>query len=187
MADHWTVKELHVGQRDLGLCRVLNNGGKTMMKTFYKNLVWMVLPLGLVVGCAENRPVSEASYGPPPNVVLQPTSREPEQRIYRETDSAVTAPNVTVNTAPAGASAETWAVAEEIRQKLMSDTTLAPMGSTLIANVSKDGVVTLRGNVSSPSEQQRVCDSISSLPGVRSIDNQLSFGSYRSSGTLNTQ
>jgi osmotically-inducible protein OsmY len=69
----------------------------------------------------------------------------------------------------------------------MSDTTLAPLGSTLIANVSRDGVVTLKGNVSSPSEQQRVSDSISSLPGVRGIDNQLSVGSFRGGGTVNLQ
>lgn len=157
------------------------------MKTLFKNLVWMALPLGLAVGCAENRPAEQASYGPPPNVVLQPTSSEPEQRIYRETDAAVATPNVTVNTAPAGTSPETWAVAEEIRQKLMSDTTFAPLGSTLIANVSRDGVVTLKGNVSSPSEQQRVSDAISSLPGVRGIDNQLSVGSFRGGGTVNMQ
>jgi len=159
-----------------------------MLKEIYKNLVWIVLPLGLAVGCAENRPPAEASYGPAPDVVLQPTSAEPEQRIYRSTDAATGADaTVTTTSVPAGVSPENWAVAEEIRQKLISDTTLAPMGSALIANVSKDGVVTLKGNVSSQSEQQRVCDSISSLPGVRGIDNQLIVGRYSGGSTLKPQ
>jgi hypothetical protein len=161
-----------------------------MLKTFYKNLVWMVLPLGLVVGCTQSRdiPLSQTTYIPASSVALAPTSAEPEQRIYRETATTVTAaPDGTVDSTPEGASAQSWAVAEEIRQKLTSDATLAPMGSSLIASVSQDGVVTLRGNVRSPSEQQRVCDSISSLPGVRSVDNQLSFGSYRSTRSVNMQ
>jgi len=89
-----------------------------MMKTLFKNLVWMALPLGLVMGCAENPPASEASYGPAPDVVLQPTSAEPEQRIYRESDATVGSQNVTVSAVPAGASPQTWALAEEIRQKI---------------------------------------------------------------------
>ena len=158
-----------------------------MKKTFCKSLVWIALPLGLVVGCAENRPASEASYGPPPNVVLTPTSAEPEQRIYRETDTTAPGAATTVTTAPAGTSAQTWAVAEEIRQKLTSDATLAPLGSTLIASVEKDGTVTLKGNISSASEQQRVCDTIASLPGVRGVNNELSVGGYHRDTTVNMQ
>jgi hypothetical protein len=180
-----------MGQLDRGVCICVLKKieGKIMLKEIYKNLVWIVLPLGLAVGCAENRPATEASYGPAPDVTLQPTSAEPEQRIYRSTDAAPTGADATVSTTPtpAGASPENWAVAEEIRLKLISDTTLAPMGSALIANVSKDGVVTLTGNVSSRSEQQRVCDSISSLPGVRGIDNQLIVGRYSGSSTLKSQ
>ena len=158
-----------------------------MLKTLFKNAVWMVLPLGLAIGCAENRPASEASYGPAPEVVLQPTSAEPEQRIYRQSDATVGSQNVTVSAVPTGASPQTWALAERIRQKLTSDTTLAPMGSSLIANVGSDGVVTLKGTVSSTDEQQRVCDSIANLPGVRGVDNQLTIGTYHGKGTLNMQ
>jgi hypothetical protein len=177
-----------MGQLDRGKVPCSKNeNGKIMLKIICKKLVWIALPLGLAVGCAENRPATEASYGPPPDVVLQPTSAEPEQRIYRETAATPTGVDATVTTTPAGVSPENWAVAEEIRQKLESDATLAPLGSTLIANVSKDGVVTLKGNVSSPSEQQRMSDSISNLPGVHGIDNQLVVGRTSGSGTLKMQ
>jgi hypothetical protein len=157
------------------------------MKRLFKNLVGIALPLGLAMGCAENRPHAQAVYGPPPNVVLQQTSAEPEQRIYRETDTTGAPAAAVVNTAPGGASPENWALAEKIREKLISDTTLAPLGSELIANVGKDGVVTLTGSVSSPSEEQRVCDTISSLPGVRGVNNELSVGRRAGSGRVNMQ
>jgi hypothetical protein len=159
--------------------------GKIMSKATCKNLLWIVLPLGLAMGCAENRPQAEAVYGPAPDVTLAPTSAGPEQHIYNNSGSTVQQSTVTVNQAPGGASAASWAVAQEIREKLVSDPTLAPMGSSLIANVGKDGVVTLHGTLSSPSEQKRVCDTIAALPGVQGINNQLNVGRDFNNGRLN--
>ena len=150
-----------------------------------KNLLWLALPLAIAVGCAQNRPESAAVYGPAPTVTLAPTSAEPDQHIYNNGGSTVEQSTVTVSQAPGGADPATWAVAQEIREKLISDPTLAPLGSSLIANVGKNGVVTVQGTVSSPSEQQRVCDTLAALPGVQGINNQLSVGRVTGEGKLN--
>ncbi|HXT10478.1 MAG TPA: BON domain-containing protein [Candidatus Angelobacter sp.] len=151
-----------------------------MSKTVLKNLVWLALPLGLAVGCASNRPAaSEASYDATA-AVLTPTSSEPESQIYVSSDAEM-------NTPPKGTSPQTWAIAQAIQQKLLSDPSLAPLGSTLVAKVSTDGDVTLTGNVASQSEQDRVRESISTLPGVRNVnDQQLAVGHFNGPSSLNT-
>lgn len=153
-----------------------------MLKSICKNMVWMAVPLGLAIGCAANRPATEAQYGPAP--MLTPTSGEPEQRIY-STDPAAASSNI--DAPPPGASAANWGVAESIRQKLTEDPTLAPLGSSLIAEVNKDGMVTLKGVVKTPDEQKRVRDTIASVPGVNGVnDDQLKVGSYKGNGKLDT-
>ena len=155
-----------------------------MLKSICKNLVWMAVPVGLALGCAANRPTTEAQYAPAP--MLTPTSGEPEQRIY-STDPASAAASSDVDAPPPGASAANWNVAESIRQKLTQDPTLAPLGSSLIAEVNKDGVVTLKGVVKTPGEQKRVRDTIASVPGVNGVnDEQLRVGSFQGSGKIDT-
>jgi osmotically-inducible protein OsmY len=156
-----------------------------MLKKIFKNLFWIALPLGLAMGCAENRPQAEAAYGPGPSTMLEPTSAQPEQHIYSNSGSADEGANAQFNEAPSGATSTKWSIAEEIQQKLTADTTLAPLGSSLVAEVGKDGNVTLRGTVSSRSEEKRVCDSIASLPGVQGVNNQLSIGRVFGDSTLN--
>jgi len=155
--------------------------GDIMLKAICKNLVWMAVPLGLAMGCAANRntTTAEAQYGPVPT--LTPTSGEPEQRIYSTPVMA------DVDAPPPGASAANWGVAESIRQKLTSDPTLAPLGSSLIAEVGKDNVVTLRGVVPTQDEQKRVRDTIASVPGVNGVnDEQLKIGKFQGDGKLDT-
>lgn len=158
-----------------------------MSKAVLKNLIWMAVPLGLAVGCAANRPSSEVAYGPAPDVMLTPTSHEPEQRIYTST-APNTETTVSVGAAaPTGASPQAWEIAQEIQQKLLADKTLAPMGSSVIAEVSKDGAVTLRGNVRSKSEEQRVHDSVAQLPGVQSVNDELNIGHFNNSNKVDTR
>jgi hypothetical protein len=157
-----------------------------MLKSICKNLVWMAVPLGLALGCAANRTTTtaDATYGPAP--MLTPTSGEPEQRIYSTDPTAAAAPS-DLNAPPAGANAADWGVAEAIRQKLTQDPTLAPLGSQLIAEVGKDGAVTLKGVVKTSDEQERVRDTIASVPGVSSVnDDQLKVGTYHGGGKVNT-
>lgn len=158
--------------------------GEVMLKSICKNVVWMAVPLGLAIGCAANRSTTEAQYGPAP--MLTPTSGEPEQRIY-STDPANAAASSDLNAPPPGADAANWNVAESIRQKLTADPTLAPLGSSLIAEVNKDGVVTLKGVVKTPDEQKRVLDTIKSVPGVKDVnDDQLKVGNFKGDGKLDT-
>jgi hypothetical protein len=155
-----------------------------MLKTIFKNLLLIALPLGLAVGCAENRPQTQASYSSDPSEMLTPTSAQPGQRVYTDTE---TPSGAAVTPAPSGATPANWAIAQEIQDRLLSDPTLAPMGSSLAATVDNDGVVTLRGTVGSDSEQKRVCDIVSGLPGVRSVNNQMNGGRTLNNGNLNMQ
>jgi hypothetical protein len=153
-----------------------------MLKSICKNVVWMALPLSLALGCAANRSTTtEAQYGPVP--VLTPTSGEPEQRIY-STAPGTAATSSDMDAPPPGATTANWNVAEAIRQKLTEDPTLAPLGSKVITEVGKDGTVTLKGTVKTPEEQKRVHDTIASVPGVNSLNDELKVGTYRGGGRL---
>jgi len=156
-----------------------------MLKTICKNVVWMAVPLSLALGCAANRQPTEAAvYSPAPGEVLTPTSGEPEQRIYSSTQPGP-ADTSTSMAAPTGASAANWNVAEAIREKLTEDASIAPQGSSLIAEVGADGVVTLKGRLSSPSEKERVHKSLANLPGVTGInDDQVGIGRAAGNGIL---
>ena len=157
-----------------------------MLKTICKNIVWIALPLGLAMGCASNQSTTataDAGYGSMP--MLTPTSGEPEQRIY-STDPSQAAATSDLNAPPPGSNTANWDVAEAIRQKLTQDPTLAPLGSQLIAEVGKDGVVTLKGVVKTTDEQERVRNTIASVPGVTSVnDDQLKIGTYHGGGKVN--
>lgn len=158
-----------------------------MLKAICKNIVWIALPLGLAMGCAANRSTTttaDAGYDSAP--MLTPTSGEPEQRVY-STDPSQAAATSDLNAPPAGANTANWDVAEAIRQKLTQDPTLAPLGSALIAEVGKDGTVTLKGVVKTTDEQERVRNTIASVPGVTSVnDDQLKIGTYHGGSKLNT-
>jgi hypothetical protein len=159
--------------------------GKIMLKSIAKSLVWMALPLGLAVGCATHQTTTtaDATYGPTP--MLSATSGEPEQRIYSTDPAAAAAPS-DINAPPQGASTADWSLAQGIQDKLTADPTIAPLGSKLIAEVGKDGVVTLKGVVKTPDEQQRVRDTIASVPGVSSVNDQLRVGTYHGGDQLDT-
>ena len=156
-----------------------------MLKTFCKNLCWIALPLGLAVGCASNKPQTEASYGPAPGEMLEPTSSQAQQRIYTQSGEPEAAGSIDVNQPPSGADQSRWSIAEEIQNKLISDRDMAPLGSSLKAEVGDGGVVTLRGTVGSPSEEKRVTDTIAALPGVSHVDSQLTVGRVYGDSTLN--
>lgn len=158
-----------------------------MLKTICKNLCWIALPVGLAVGCASNNPPETvASYGPAPGQVLEPTSAQAQQRIYSEpAGEPEAAATIDVNTPPSGADQSKWSIAEEIQGKLVTDANMAPLGSSLKAEVGDGGIVTLRGVVGSPSEEKRVTDCIAALPGVSHVDSQLTVGTVSGDSTLN--
>jgi hypothetical protein len=154
-----------------------------MLKVICKNMVWMALPLTLALGCAANRPQSEAAYGPVET--LSPTSGEPERRVYSNVDPGTLNTTESVNAPPAGADPAKWGVAEAVRQKLMEDHSLQRAGDSVIAEVGQDGVVTLKGHVASSSERDRVREGIAKLPGVTGVkDDEMGVGRSSGNGTL---
>jgi hypothetical protein len=154
-----------------------------MLKAICKNMVWVALPLTLALGCAANRPQSEASYGPVET--LSPTSGEPERRVYSNVDPSTLNSSTSVDAPPAGANASNWSVAEAVREKLMEDHSLQRAGDSVIAEVGQDGVVTLKGHVASSSERDRVREGIAKLPGVTGVkDEEMGVGRASGNGTL---
>jgi hypothetical protein len=155
-----------------------------MLKAICKNVVWIAVPLSLALGCAStSRTDTQASYEPA--ATLTPTSGEPEQRIYSNVDPGTVNTSEDIDAAPSGADAQNWQVATAIREKMTQDQSLAPFGSSLIAEVGKDGNVTLKGRVSSPSEKERVKETISNVPGVKGVnDDSLGIGRSTDKGTI---
>jgi hypothetical protein len=159
-----------------------------MLKAIYKNMVWMTIPLGLALGCASNRPETQTQTSYAPAATLTPTSGEPEQRIYSTVDPGTVTTSEDIDAPPAGANAQNWQLAEAIREKLTRDTSIAPFGSSLIAEVGKDNTVTLKGRVSSSSEKDRVRATIANVPGVAGVnDDALSIGRSTGKGTIYMQ
>jgi len=155
-----------------------------MLKAICKNVVWMAIPLSLALGCASSHTETQASYGQA--ATLTPTSGEPEQRIYSTVDPGTVNTSEDIDAPPAGANAQNWQVAEAIREKMTQDKSLAPFGSSLIAEVGKDNTVTLKGRVSSSSEKERVRDTIANVPGVNGVnDDALGIGRSTDKGTIN--
>jgi hypothetical protein len=155
-----------------------------MLKAICKNVVWMAIPLSLALGCASTRTETQASDGQ--TITLTPTSGEPEQRIYSTVDPGTVNTSEDIDAAPKGANAQNWQVAEAIREKMIQDKSLAPFGSSLIAEVGKDNTVTLKGRVSSSSEKERVRDTIANVPGVSGVnDDALGIGRSTDKGTIN--
>src|SRR3954447_17628669 len=101
-----------------------------MLKAICKNVVWMAIPLSLALGCAANR-TQETSYGT--SATLTPTSGEPEQRIYSTVDPGTVNTSADIAAPPAGANAQNWQVAQAIQEKMIQDKSIAPQGSSLIA------------------------------------------------------
>src|SRR6185312_12766113 len=161
--------------------------GKVMLKSICKNMVWLAVPLGLAVGCATHETTTaQADFSSSPVLAPTSTSGEPEQRIY-STDPSTAATPSDINAPPAGADPANWGVAEGIRQRLTEDPTIAPLGSELVAEVGKDGVVTLKGVVKTSDEQERVRNTIDSVPGVKSVnDDGLKVGNFKGGNKLDT-
>jgi hypothetical protein len=155
-----------------------------MLKVICKNMVWLAVPLSLALGCASHRTQSsEASYGP--IETLTPTSGDPEQRIYSTSEPGAINTDTSMAAAPRGASPEKWQVAEEIRQHLMRDHSLSRTGDSVVAEVGQDGVVTLKGHVSSSSEKDRVREEIAKLPGVKGVnDDKMGVGHASGNGSI---
>jgi hypothetical protein len=145
-----------------------------MLKTPFKTLLTIALPVALAVGCASNKGSG-------------PTSDRPGDRVYAEGTAPEETPRggiIMPSTMPPGAASTDWALADAIRGTLTADRTLAPYPSDFRATVEKgaNGKVKLEGTVPNEHERQRLHESIASLPGVVEVDDQIVIGGKVATG-----
>ena len=158
-----------------------------MRKNNVQTLFCMALPLAFAVGCA-HIPQQEAElYDPVDAATLTPTSTRPVSRVYADDQAPQ---GIITRTTPAkGASAEDWALGEELRGALTTEKSLAPDGSEVAVAVDKNskGLVRLSGFVPNDSERQRLHDRIAQVPGVVQIDDTVVVGLPVHPGNLDIQ
>jgi len=127
--------------------------------------VWVSVPVLLFVGCAEHERSSSVSYSPALSSSVTPTSDRSEARVY-----ASPAVPFDASQPPPGAANQDWALAQQIRSLLMSESKLGEAGMAAVVN---NGVVTLKGGVRNKEEREKLRDEISRLPGVKRVDDQM--------------
>jgi hypothetical protein len=136
------------------------------------NLIGIVVPLGLVFGCAASHPTPVVYY-PGPSTTLTPTSDRSAVRVY----STTTTPTAVTTGAPGvieypPVTDPDLALGESVSQALKGDPYLESVSDNVEAQVS-GGVVTLTGTVPYEDDRQRVVNRISLLPGVLRVENKL--------------
>ena len=158
-----------------------------MRKNNVQTLFCMALPLTFAVGCAHS-PQQEADlYDPVDAAALTPTSARPVSRVYADDQAPQ---GIIARTTPAkGASAEDWALGEELRGALTTEKSLAPYPSEISVAVAKDskGLVRLRGSVPNDRERQRLHDRIAQVPGVLQIDDKVTVSLPVNPGNFDSQ
>jgi hypothetical protein len=147
-----------------------------MRKNVVQILLSVGLPLTFAVGCSNTRQQEAAVYSPAAGAALTPTGEI--TGTARSNDAAVPEGIITRTTAPSGASAEDWALGEELRGTLTSEKSLVPYPSEVCLVVDKDskGLVRLLGVIRNDYDRQQLRDRIAKVPGVVRIDDQITVG-----------
>jgi len=65
-----------------------------------------------------------------------------------------------------------WDITANVKKNLMTDNSLSS-SARMISVTTNNGVVTLTGTVASKEESRRVVGIVKNVPGVKSVDNQL--------------
>lgn len=97
-----------------------------------------------------------------------PTTPKTPDRTSRDLSAADVN---TIQTAPTESAADR-AISQEIRQRLMNDTSLSTPARN-VKVITSFGVVTLRGAVASPHEKNQIFNIAKQADGVKRVDNQL--------------
>ena len=157
-----------------------------MRKNIVQTLLCVALPLTFAVGCAHTPKQEAELYEPVDSATLTPTSARPVSRVYADDQGR---PRGITRTAPAkGASAEDWALGEELRAALTTEKSLAYPSEVLVAvDKNSKGSVKLRGVVPNDRERQRLHDRIAAVPGVLQIDDQVTVGLPVHPGALDSR
>jgi hypothetical protein len=136
-----------------------------MTKHSLKTLLWMALPIALASGCAHTDSDGPAAFNSIQPAPMSPTSDRAEPRVYGEM-----APPADQFAPPPGASTGDWQLAEELRYMFTTNRTLA---SSPVAGTVSKGMVTLRGNVATQTERDKVHAAVAGLPGMDQLDDQI--------------
>ena len=159
-----------------------------MVRQNSSNWAWAALVVVLSAGCAHESAQQQPQQTSFRQQSLSPTSDRQDPRVYAESPPTATseqsdagvyselpaANSSADNHPPKGAPSEDWALAQEIRDELTQDKTLA--GAPMQAYVDK-GVVTLKGYARNERERKRLREKIAGLPGVKDINDQLQIRS----------
>ena len=80
--------------------------------------------------------------------------------------------------APKGVDSSQWALAEQIRELLISDRKLAPYPSEVTVSVDSktNGLVHIRGNIINTYERRKLRARLEQLPGVTQVDDKTVVG-----------
>jgi hypothetical protein len=133
------------------------------------------LMLLLTAGCAHQSAQTQPTFTELPPHPLTPTSDRGNAPVMPMAGGAISSVS-----APPGAPAEDWILAETIRAELTKDKKLvhAPMEA-----VVDKGTVTLKGYAPTARARQQIEDRIASLPGVKQVVDQIQVknpaGSWR--------
>jgi osmotically-inducible protein OsmY len=110
------------------------------------------------------------------NKDLSATSERPSSRIYStNTTDSTSSGSDTFNLSVRGSTDADQKLADQIKQELGADTSLAGAMSGLRIMID-NGKATLRGSVKTEEEKQKIEKSIQKVTGVTSVENQLRVG-----------
>ena len=79
---------------------------------------------------------------------------------------------------PKGVDSSQWTLAEQIRELLISDKTIAPYPSevSVVLDNKTNGLVHVRGNIINTHEKRKLRARLEQLPGVTQVDDQSVVG-----------
>jgi len=138
----------------------------------------------LAAGCSHRESSSRASLQPGPTAV-QPTSNNNSNRVYEtQSDRPEFVP---AHAAPKGVDSSQWALAEQIRELLISDRTIAPYPSevSVVLDGKTNGLVHVSGNIINTYERRKLRTRLEQLPGVVEVDDQTVVGLQNPGGGAN--
>jgi len=151
-----------------------------MLNTFTQNSLGLAVAFICASGCSHRQSQPQAHFAALPHatgpVAAQPTSDRNANRIY-ETQSS-RQPFQPAYAAPEGTDAAQWSLAEQIRELLISDRTLAPYPGdiTVAIDAKTNGLVHVSGNIINTYERRKLRAQLEQLPGVIQVDDQSVVG-----------
>jgi len=144
--------------------------------------LWLATALLFVAGCSHRE--SRTSYRPAQTAV-PPASDRTSNRVYpTQTNKQEFVP---AYAAPKGVDASQWALAEQLRELLISDRTLAPYPSEVTVSLDKNtnGLVHVNGTIINTYEKRKLRARLEQLPGVTQVDDKSVVGLSNPGGGAN--